>query len=549
MTTKVDSSSLNVDEGSGIGIVCYLESKKNALDLLLSLPERLDFLIKCYKENPDDIHEVINIITNMYFFSNTSGLKNYMIAICSQRELPIILRLECAKNVTEESWNLIHDIFKQEEPSIDKLETPTKIENVIFYMQSQVEIHQQNALKYFLKLIGDHKIEDIVRLKVIQSLEGKIQTPEVFKHYTQVSTLHYIADKINSDNFRIVACQYILEKNPENITSDLREYTPTRYLLEIAESELLDEDTRADACDILLKYIIQPENQSEKEKVEKILFILAGGETSRRNIFKNKQNVHMKSISDSVEKILEKIILFKKPGICTPSITQVIRGECIENVIEDFPQIQDELSKHVKTSEELEMLLGAMDRISIDRATYGSKNMTLKSILIKVWIFIKYSESLKNCREEVEKRLAEEIIDSKGKCSSGFTSRLLNSLSGFDENMTITISFKDQIIANLEGRLSSKLKNVKNDIFRKKNAYEDMKESDFETEDELYMSRILEEMTLDTSKFDKRSNFLKFFREHISSIREDMYQEFKSFMLDEDYDAYFRDAILHYEGS
>ena len=67
-------------------------------------------------------------------------------------------------------------------------------------------------------------------------------------------------------------------------------------------------------------------------------------------------------------------------------------------------------------------------------------------------------------------------------------------------------------------------------------------------EDEKDSDLILEEMTLPIRFFDKRGNFLKFFRTHISKIREDMYLEFKDYITDQDYDLFFRKAIMHYEG-
>jgi hypothetical protein len=159
----------------------------------------------------------------------------------------------------------------------------------------------------------------------------------------------------------------------------------------------------------------------------------------------------------------------------------------------------------------------------IDRAVYGSTNMTLATILSKIWTYIQDSEH----RAELERRLLEELIDANNKCSTGYTSRLVNVLSGFDDDMSITISFEDQIIANLEGRLNANIKKI---------------------EDEEEQGGILEEMTIPVIHYHLRPNFLKFFRENISEIREGMFQEFTSFMSDIDYDMYFRKAIIHYEG-
>ena len=166
---------------------------------------------------------------------------------------------------------------------------------------------------------------------------------------------------------------------------------------------------------------------------------------------------------------------------------------------------------------------GALARISIDRAVYGHSNMGLSTILAKVWTYIQNSEY----REELQKRLIEELVESNEKCSTGYAGRLVNTLSGFDEKMSVGISFEDQIIANLEGRLNARIRML---------------------DDEEMVDKILEEMTIPVIEYDKRSHFLRFFREHISKIREEMYSEFCGHMDDTDYDFYFRKAIIHYEG-
>ena len=96
-------------------------------------------------------------------------------------------------------------------------------------------------------------------------------------------------------------------------------------------------------------------------------------------------------------------------------------------------------------------------------------------------------------------------------------------MSGFGD-MSLTISFQDQIISVLESRLNEKI--VLDDN----------------------VDTILEEIVLPVRFYDKRGTFLKFFRTHISAIREEMYEEFKPYINTYDFDLYFRKAIMHYEG-
>jgi hypothetical protein len=53
---------------------------------------------------------------------------------------------------------------------------------------------------------------------------------------------------------------------------------------------------------------------------------------------------------------------------------------------------------------------------------------------------------------------------------------------------------------------------------------------------------------LGDSDIKHRPHFLKFFRESLPNIRQEMYEDFKDDMEDTDFDMYFRKAIAKYEG-
>jgi hypothetical protein len=58
-----------------------------------------------------------------------------------------------------------------------------------------------------------------------------------------------------------------------------------------------------------------------------------------------------------------------------------------------------------------------------------------------------------------KKRLLEELIDMYGTCSSGFSSRLVNVISGYGD-FNLNISWRDQIIANFTGRLNARARDI-----------------------------------------------------------------------------------------
>ena len=68
----------------------------------------------------------------------------------------------------------------------------------------------------------------------------------------------------------------------------------------------------------------------------------------------------------------------------------------------------------------------------------------------------------------MKKRLLEELEEMSGTCSSGFASRLVNVISGFGD-FKLTISWRDQIIANFTGRLNARARDITNDDKMKEN--------------------------------------------------------------------------------
>jgi superfamily II helicase len=153
----------------------------------------------------------------------------------------------------------------------------------------------------------------------------------------------------------------------------------------------------------------------------------------------------------------------------------------------------------------------------------------------------------------MKQRLQEELIDMSGTCSSGFASRLVNVISGFGD-FNLTISWRDQLVANFTGRLNAKARDIasKEKLHVNTKLYNIIAIDEEKKEDmikllEDFQGKVLEEMTINTNDFASRRNFLKFFRKNMLGIRQELYEEFKTFITDTDFDLYCRAAIATYE--
>ena len=126
-------------------------------------------------------------------------------------------------------------------------------------------------------------------------------------------------------------------------------------------------------------------------------------------------------------------------------------------------------------------------------------------------------------------------------CSTGFVSRLVNSITGFGQ-FSIRIGWQDQIVANFNGRLNAMARDIcinKNN----KNIYE---LTDKVTLEE-FQENVITEMSINSSDYASRKNFLRFFRKNMLSIRQELYNEFKPHMDDATFDLYCIKACLMYE--
>jgi len=517
LETKTDKQNINLDRDDML-------IRTDCLNLSLPLNHRVSYLERYNRVKPDEIGEVISSIIGMYIFSKTIVLREYLIDICKLETIDIKNRLECAKalcdleNKEMHGYDIINNMFTLEYYNLSKLSTPLIVDVVMFLMDC--EKYKFNSRCYFIDIISDSSIEELYRLKLIQSLEIKFkmdksslplrmakrtkdatnEQKENFLYFARESCVSFIKNNRNTFTYRVIACQYLLEKC--EVSEELSDFVE-RFLLGVAEDINMNEDLRADASDICLRY------GSDKTRDAAMNVIIALGGEDNNNIFKNKQNVHNIHIEKSIQEIVDKLCNYhpKEKKSYRFSDTK----ECILKLINDE---EKELKEKVE---------GSLVRISIDRALYGNSNMSLSNILLKVWAYIQDSPF----KEDLEKRLIEELHESNNKCSTGFCGRIVNTLSGYDETMSITMSFEDQICSNLEGRLNNKIREI---------------------EDEKYMEKVLNEMTIPVIKYHLRLNFLRFFRNNISKIRQKMYEEFCSYITDEDFDLYIRKAIIRWEG-
>ena len=485
---------------------------KNIVDLFLPLKTRLKALNLYYKkEGGNNTIDIINQLCMLYQISHTVRIKKYLYAICEASEIEPFLKSIAAKSLCsygdDKGYELLNNILSKLDKTIG---TPYKID-IIKLLMTRKE-YKKESLNYFCKIINNNSFSSEYRYKLILSLEvdsKEIKNTEEkkepkFIYFIQESCKEYFFNNLNENSYRILSAQYILSNCKQyGYKMDTRDIE--LELLKYAENEKNQYNSRADATDVLLQY----SKGIIKEKAQKLILQLGRQNKKGCTIYDNAQNVHNQSIEKSVLKGIEFLNTFK----LMEEKGEPINFDYVKYRINDLIKDKDENTK--------DKINISLNRILMDRVLYSKYNCTLLNILLKIWTYI----SNHKYEKEMLKRLLEELVDMAGTCSSGYVERLVNSISSFGD-FSLRISWREQIIGNFSGRLNARARKIKR---------QDIKE------------KVLEEMILETDKYEERKHFLRFLRKHLLSIREEMYEEFKDYIDDATYDLYFRFAVSHYE--
>jgi len=483
--------------------------------------------------------------------------------------------------------------------------TPCKIETIVTLMACTQ--YKMEADTYFRQLIADSTINCDYRYKSILSLERKnISSSEFF---IKNACLDFLDDSYNLVYYRILAGQYLLQKSPLD-DAKIRDDIEFK-LLTFARDQDLDYDRRADAADVILNVGCEY-NKIIARSIIMSLGTVGGNVKTIFDNAQNVHNEKIEESVAEVLEFLSTIDLLKIGDnyidfdyanaqielILKDRKEHIVQNNRIKNTHPNNSKkckycelcIQEEheycTSECTLADERQQRIRVALNRIYIDRALYSKYNNTLVNIFLKIYSYLQTHDS----KDEMTTRLLEELEEMSGTCSTGFASRLINVISGFGD-FNIRISWSDQLVANFTGRLNAMVRKiteqdsifrtgklhdvmelwlnthcaVKNSVIYKLTASKSItdrpKMTDIvaeylstDREDKItsciedFAEQVYNEMTIKSSHFSNRQHFLLFFRANMLAIREELYEEFKNYISDVDFDLYIRKAIMIYEG-
>lgn len=444
--------------------------------------------------------------------------------------------------------------------------------------------------------------------------------PAGLEIYIDKAMYAFLFWKPNMTFYRILAGQYLLIKS--NSLTEQNRFKIENEILSFAKDDKLDYDRRADAADVLLRLGSASMKQHGRDVIKELGKV--GGLV--RSVFDDAQNVHNEEVESSVVEALEflsNIPLMQVKG--SPITFEYVNNQVNEMlkeeresmkldgtgkeycdhcespivdkvIIEDHKFCSDDCNRYYTRDEKIKL---AMNRIYMDRARYSKFASTLVAILLKIWTFIMSHKTAKN---ELKKRLLEELEEMSGTCSSGFASRMINVLSGYSD-YSVRISWEDQISANFSGRLNAAARHitdkyspfyskylldvvdlwlcspnnkeleervikdylprvVKIDVeygiemvkYTKELVRKDVINFYLETDKDTkvqecvdtFAENVFNEMTVTSSKHADRRNFALFFRATAPAIQDEIHREFKEYLDQTSIDLYLRKSMIHY---
>lgn len=343
---------------------------------------------------------------------------------------------------------------------------------------------QEKYLNRLYKYLANPKLADSVRYSLLTELYEDYPTVSIkgafyFQNLSSVTS-----------RFKILTSQFYLEHTLKTFSYKDSYLSIFKTLFAIANNPEEDYNIRADATDTLHHY-----GNTEIQKQSLQLLEKLGGQA--RSIFENKQNIHLVDITEMIE-LIKGIIPITRYAEISPLIIKMV----------DQKELKDRKTQ----------ISASLGRICLDVARYGSSKESWNSIEImeKVWAYIQVSP----LREELEKRLLEELEEMAETCSSGHAIRLLNILSSFSGS-SIKMTFSEQIIANFNGRITYRMTHIDN------------KEE---------QSEVLLDMV------DKGPLYIKFYVKFLPLVIDELRKEFvPAFVTEDIFDEYIQEAISRYE--
>jgi hypothetical protein len=405
------------------------------------LPDRIKCLLQLQKKDNDLLLETVNKIVKNYDIYSSSSLTEMLDLIINENKFDIYARRICIETIYLKNKEKGAEYFKTfvEDEKFKSLSFHIRFETLkILGRKVTTKDYSTTVISGFTNLFVNDSYEIEFRFKMLKSL---YDLSEKFLEFKEISLCIYnilLNEKIPI-YLKIISISILYNNTDENNKKEKL----LELLSSFASDNNLDYNLRANSADTMLLLIGNNTVFNSFKYLANDIITTLGIQSGSKTIYNNAQNVHNKSVEQSVKKILLEISSMK---------IEVINGKEV-----DFNFCLNDLLKYIENKNEntIKKIKNSLTRIELDTFLY--ENQKLTTIFVKLWCI-----ALKNI--ELKCRIIEELEDMYDTCSSGHVSRLINILSGFEvdgKHFNLSISWEEQIKANFTGRFQARLKHCK----------------------------------------------------------------------------------------
>lgn len=535
------------------------------LDTSESVPSRIKTFLALLKIAPDQAYDKLSRVRDSLSFYCDSQLDTYdekkadiqikfIREVCVKPQLNSQERATCAiclynNGYIEFCFPLFDTLLNDLSMLIDY-----RIECARFLLYSEVPEYENSAKEILLSIIDTKDYPSQYRYNVIAGFitttglasmlsREKLNVVYDEKFLYQMQMRFFWNKTINRSQERILSGQHLLDmkiissEDKNKIVDELLDIAKNFSIeddikVEVVRGKLVDlkakeeegdveeedqdrlreeyvSNVKADALDVILRLGTDEQKDIARRSINVLGYSHVNGKKIKnlrekvKGVYNDAQNVHDKIINKSVQEFICNKLLKLDPD------------ENVDSYQTVSAEINDYIYKCKLLPKNRIKAFKSLNRISIDTATFSEKNITTAEIFVHVWRIIKKQEEAQ--REELKKRMIDELIDMSDTCSSGHSSRLINVLSG--SVFELKISWEDQLHSNMAARMQKKIDEIK----------------DSKLQEQVVLGMDVE------AEPDQKDTFIKFVLSEIESLKEELRKEFvgEGYIDNQDFEKYF----------
>ncbi len=570
MSTSIDDALFSSFENLNVNIDF---SSKNDIELLqlfesdITQPERTLIINELYVRDKNLVIECINNTLNSIFINKSSVKKSIILWVIGNKEFNFPLRIRCIETLEQlESkaddryLNCLEDVMNETIEFKKKYEVGTTFfwnvfKGVIKRNKSPSEYLLKRLCEIWKSIVLDGLLQEDFRYKLLQSLCNS-EIEDILKFSFSDISLQY-----NWNDYRYVMyiIQFIIKTN--NLKSSHLD-----ILYNNITQKNLQSNAKADIADFFLgleenysDYSL-PENVKDYiAKGKEILDKLSYEEGGAKTFYNNTQNIHKIEVDKSINPFIEMLVSI---NLEIPS-TEEEYEEFVDKVIDSIK----DFSSEIYTTEQQIRIIGAINRFMLDNTLYSKYSVSLLNLLIRSYYYIQTHQY----KDDLMKRLCEELCDMADTCTTGHIGRLVNIFSGYELTISMPIEeeIKSCVYARLNRIIGEKPEEIRDLIFDSigtsdeiksrekthvdmsssligtKNAYLDENGIVVElilTEDDIRKDQIMHKTE------DPEVLFYKLLGKDLSNLLDDLRIEYENLikegkLTEQDLDLYFRKAV------